>query len=299
MNDNIYAHKFYQRAARGVIKIFLSIYDCPNVNGSDADDVDLSHLPPAERKKEKARLRKLKKKESDVEEARAKQLEDEAKEKRANAKYGDAKPITAPKDDDPKGEKLLAMNPLEEAAKWCLAVYRTPGCDVETFVLVAEVMLRRKKYVACLRSIVQGLKKSPSNPALSVVLVKLALAFIGQPADAAQSPANNVISAELTALLGGSLDVPTYVSQLLDRAAGSTVAHRNAAVRCVVLLGRPSASLEKAVALLTDESLLQGMGVDLQSLIDTHKVSTVNNNLFYFTTLLILLILLNFIDFGR
>jgi hypothetical protein len=44
----------------------LALIDNPNVDSNDAEEVDLSALSPADRKKEKARLRKLKKKEAGV-----------------------------------------------------------------------------------------------------------------------------------------------------------------------------------------------------------------------------------------
>ena len=64
MEDTIFAHKFYQRAARGVIRIYLGLLDTPFAEQKDSDEVDLSNLSPEDRKKEKNRLRKLKKKEA-------------------------------------------------------------------------------------------------------------------------------------------------------------------------------------------------------------------------------------------
>ena len=55
MQDHGYTHKFFQRAFRNVMSIFLHLLEKP-------EDIDgLGHLPPAERKKERSRLQKIKK----------------------------------------------------------------------------------------------------------------------------------------------------------------------------------------------------------------------------------------------
>merc|ERR1719502_2675144 len=102
------------------------------VGEAEQDGPDLSHLPPAERKKEKARLRKLRKKQEEQEEAKRLALEAEAKEKAKEKGEGRGGNIVAPKDEDPKGEKLIEKATLDEAASWCSRVQRLRGCHSDT-----------------------------------------------------------------------------------------------------------------------------------------------------------------------
>ena len=65
-HDQLLSNKFFQRATRGIITIYLHLTDSP-------EDIDgLGHLPTAERKKERMKLKKLKEKEKKEKEAKEK-----------------------------------------------------------------------------------------------------------------------------------------------------------------------------------------------------------------------------------
>lgn len=265
MCDSLFAHKFYQRAFRGAVRVYLSIMDNPVVDQSNLDDFDLSHLSPAERKKEKERRRKLKKKEAETEVVKA------VEEKKPLAKVGD---VEAPKDDDPKGEKLMALPPLEEASKWCLRLQLIPTCDVESRALIAEVMLRRNKFVSALRNISVGLRDQPRNPDLTVALIKFALKF-----DSNKSPnavVNGVVQTELAKLLEGN-DPIAFVMRFVEESIELGLHHRNAAAKCLVELvsreiGNKADMYARAVALLADDGIWSKRGIELNSVIETYRV---------------------------
>ena len=210
IKDKIFGSKLYQRATRGVISIYLSLIDGKKGAGFVAEEEedetsDLSHLTPAERKKEKARRRKLKKKAEYVSNGQTVDI------KRGTLTESTAGGEGVRADDDPQGEKLLSLDPLNEACKWCLRVQRLRNCEASTHASIAEVMRRRGKLVSALRNIICGFRQEPRHPQLTLQLVKLAtVAFESEKEEniSSMSPteriALKVVHDELVELLGGS-----------------------------------------------------------------------------------------------
>ena len=275
MNDTLYSHIFFQRAFRGVVTVYLSLLDAPNEESSQLDEIDLSKLSPEERKKEKARLRKLKKKETSTEDDKTKQLpEEDGKEKKKNAKAGEVKPIVAPKDDDPKGEKLLNLNPLDECMKWCLMILKLPSCDVQSHILILDVMIRKKKFFIGIRSLVQGFKKDPFNASLSYLLVKFAHVFLEDFKDKLNdlSVVNNIVKSELFKLLKNSFDLQKYVDEFIENSKSLSLSHRVAAAKSLLFLYNTPEAKVKALNLFTEESIWNGTGISLEHLIEAYLV---------------------------
>ena len=240
MEDNLYAHKFYQRALRGAVSIMLSLEDrkagaSDGAADNDQDGADLSHLPPAERKKEKARLRKLRKKQEEQEEAKRLALEAEAKEKAKEKGEGRGGNIVAPKDEDPKGEKLIEKATLDEAASWCSRVQRLRGCHSDTHAVIADVMIRRQKYVAALKNVVSGLSKTPNHPECTTMLVKLAIAFSSSSTD--NPLVHSIVDAELRDVMGGNIDVNRFVMEYVEKSKSLGLMHRIGAAKSLAMIG--------------------------------------------------------------
>lgn len=212
MQDEIYTHKFFQRAAKRVLSLYLHLLDTP-------EDIDgLAHLSAADRKKERAKLKKKKAKEAQDEEDRAKE----------DAKWGsggggkDKDDEDAPvKDSDPKGEKLLQKDFLTEAVEWSkLVLLCAQNADPDTLALAAEVFMRREKLTQVLRLLRCGLAQSPLHPALTVMLVKFARKWreqdISKKEGVARARAEKVapvVAAELADLLKG-LELHAFVAQV-------------------------------------------------------------------------------------
>ena len=242
MEDNLYAHKFFQRALRGAVSIILSLEDKKSgvasggADDNDQDGPDLSHLPPAERKKEKARLRKLRKKQEEQEEAKRLTQEAEAKEKaKEKGKEGN---IVAPKDEDTKGEKLLEKASLDEAASWCSRVQRLRGCHSDTHAVIADVMIRRQKYVTALTNVVAGLNKTPHHPDCTCMLVKLAIAFSSTIASSSDSSlVLDIVNDELKNVMGGNMDINRFVMEYVEKSKSLGLLHRIGAAKCLALIG--------------------------------------------------------------
>jgi hypothetical protein len=275
MQDNVFAHPFYQRATRGALKIFLYLIDNP-------DDVDgLAHLPKEDRKRERAKLKKEKaKREKDeaAASAHAATASTEEKEKEKDKKV----------DSDPFGEKLLSRNFIEEANAFCkLISTRMHACDANTLALVAEVYLRRGKLVQVAKALKLGLSSAPNDPGLTVMLIKLYKRLRVQDTtnpSSSSTPAVHdavltALNAELTLLLHGQ-ELQAFVANYVEVATVTFISlpHRIAAARLIVLTAShkgTAGARTRAAELVQEESLWAGRGVTLEHVLGVIKVSTV------------------------
>ena len=286
MEDNIYAHKSFQRAARGALSLYLSVLDKPAA-GSEETTVDMNGLSAAERKKEKAKLKKQQKKAAAAKEAEEKEkiaaaaAAQEQAVANARDKDGDDKrKVGPPKDEDPEGTRYLSLDPTEELAKWATSASRclSQQGDPDTLALVAEVWYRRRKVVLLTRALSVGLRACPKHPALTVQLVRLALAFeqritdVSSIARGLNAVVEELVEAELSDLTCG-LSASAYVSDYARWAPSLGVPHRVAAARCLLMIDNTSNGRSGALSLLTDSSLWEGRGVTLPELLAAHKVT--------------------------
>ena len=276
MQDTVYSHSFLQRAARGAISIYLHLIECP-------EDIDgLGHLSAADRKKEKARLKKRKEKELKV-------FEDKEKAQAEEAKWSGKEVVGEEvKDADPFGEKILQKNYLQECSVWCnlIAPFRSNSamiCSPDTLALVCDVMIRRGKYLPAVRALSIGLKNHPNHPALSVMLVKFA-SKIGGAASCVgtTSPVDlkpimqSVVSEELTLLLGPSISSFSIKYTQYAREYNS-IDCRVAAARITVVGDKTPLGKITAVQLLVEDEMWTGRGVSVVSLSDALNVRTVKH----------------------
>jgi peptide alpha-N-acetyltransferase len=207
--DQSFGHKRYQRALQGALKIYLHLLDAP-------EDVDgLGHLSTAERKKERAKVKKQREKEA-AERARAK----EAKNQEAS-KDDDEDKDSKKEDADPYGDSYVTNKDfLQEANTWCNALLQfaappmsgfpsTEGdllhrCSPETLALIAEVNIRKGKYLKALRVLNTGFQAAPAShihPDLVVVLVKLAQKIKAKKLGTSVAMIPPIVKAEVARLL--------------------------------------------------------------------------------------------------
>ena len=272
MQDNVYAHKFFQRACRGAVRIYLHLQDEPE------DLEGLGHLSKEERKKEKAKRKKLKAKEVKLQEEREKAAEEEAKW------MGKASSPQAVKDADPLGDKFLEKKFLDEAQAWCaLLAPRLSACESETLALYVEVQIRRGKSMQALRALSCGLRRTPGQPALTVALVRFAQRIYGFSTStgagtniAVKDVVKAVVSDELSGLLRG-LSLEAFVAEFVVAAQSgdADMARRVAAARCLVALrgaGMTEAQRVEAGAILDGDALWAGLGVNVVAAADALKV---------------------------
>jgi peptide alpha-N-acetyltransferase len=265
MNDHAFSHKFYQRAARCAISLFLYLLDTP-------EDVDgLGHLNAADRKKERA---KLKKKKAKAEE-KAKADTESREAQGGDNKKTDLDDKNA--DDDPTGEKLMQKSWLDEAVSWAMSMMPVaPLCDGETSALMAEALLRAGKYVQAARVVRTGLARSPGHPSLTVMLVKLARRIRGMDNVSSIAPVsslNPVVQAALAAEIDtamGCSDLTQFVIQYAAEVAsrGSLLDYLGAA-KCVLVNASSkgaAAAKQKALGIVTDEAVLAAKGTAIANI---------------------------------
>jgi peptide alpha-N-acetyltransferase len=190
MQERLYSHKFYRRAAKDAIKIYLELFDMKErgemvVKKKDEDDAEAELSA-----EEKRRLKHKKKREE-----KAKQDE---KAKQAAAAGGKAKKV----DDDPEGEKLLEKDPMEEACK--LAKVLTQYCwqDSATHLLVYECMTRQGKPLHCLQALIKLWELTGKDLTCYKIISPLAhFCFVAKIDDEKLNPAvKEVILSELAPL---------------------------------------------------------------------------------------------------
>ena len=282
--DDAYTHKYFQRATRGVLSTLLHLLDCP-------EDIDgLGHLPPAERKKRREKIKKQKKKD----EAREKAEKEDARWTGSNNPSGNGADNAVKKEkadswtEDPTGEKLLQSAQkdfLSEANTWCsLLMGRVALCDGDTLALLAEVYLRRGKYVQTMRALTVGLQKDPLHPELNLQLVKFIAQVLTAPSSAKKAKIAT-LPASITPILkefvakilnnsSSDFNAGDVAAQFLQKAiALRSLPHLLAALKSAAAVGAASKAFQTASELISDSSLMSdGRGVSAESVIKFLKV---------------------------
>lgn len=195
MQERLYSHKFYRRAAKDAIRIYLELYEKrrrgePVTAAEAAAEGKDSEVSAAERRKLK---QKQKKEEKKAEEERAKQ---------ATTPGGKPKKV----DDDPNGEKLLAQDPLEQCGKLVKTLVHHCGADAATHVLTYDVFSRQGRLLHCLQALLR-LWQLGGHDALYYKLVAPLAHFCfaaNLEGEAVPEPVRQVVLAELAPLLGNS-----------------------------------------------------------------------------------------------
>ena len=235
-------HKFFLRAAKNMLRIQLQRHDQPTSNADDAE-VDMSNMTAAERKREKAKQKKLAKKEAP---APAPEVEEK---KNVNKQHA------VSKDEDPKGELIMAKDPLEEAGHWSHAILRQNCKDAEVLALAAQVMIRRKKFLPALRALTQGHTVDTNHPDIVAATVKFAETVTA----ATLNPVvKDAVDSQLALLIGTS-GVTAYFEKYMLFALSATFEHRIGVAKCLQVL-HPQDAATRATAMLANESL-EGVSV--------------------------------------
>lgn len=163
MEDELYSHKFYRRAAKLALQIYLRLLDAPVEEEAEKKEENLENLSAAERK----RLKHKQKREA------------EKKEKQETGGKPDKDKGGKKKDEDPQGAKLLERARMEEDAlvvvrrlqKYC-ALDRT----TQKFAFLLH--FRRGKLLLCAQALdrlFRLLQQDRFAPALSPLLLQFCL----------------------------------------------------------------------------------------------------------------------------
>lgn len=255
VQDKSFAHKTFQRAIQGVLSIYLHLLDFP-------EDIDgLGHLSPAERKKERSKLKKKKLKEDDA----AKVVAEDDKT-----------------DQDPEGDLLLQKDFLSESNSWCSYLQnRLSLCEGKTLALIAEIMFRRGKHLQGYRTLSIGLKKDANNPEVKTCFVKYAMKWKNKKFVGVNPVIANLLKTEMHSVLesdslAGIVDfVDKYVHRTM---AMKSLRHVLAAIKCLNYVEKGNHNrVGEVVASISEQ---QEYFLCIRDVIETIKVRiTITNHL--------------------
>jgi hypothetical protein len=238
-----YSHKVFQRALNNALKLYLYLLDFP-------EDIDgLGHLSAADRKKERAKLKKKKTTESDK--VQIKDGNNDAKEKVS----------------DPNGELLLQKDFLSEAYTWCqhLLSWSAPPqhgsvelgdlltkCSAENIALIVDVLIRRNRYLPAIRALNIGFQRFPHSSELILVVTKIASKLKAKKLTGMNATVQPIFRQEISRLLGNtnSIDLTNFLDNYLTgyvignelKLGVLSVKHTLAAVKMTHALEKTTAS---------------------------------------------------------
>lgn len=251
--DQVYGEEYFRRAASGLIRIYLHLFDHPPVD--ETAEPDYSNMTAAERKKAKAIARKKKKaaekKEAESKDAsNKKSSSDNGSTKHTNHNKGSKQVVVDP---DPLGKELLKKDPVEEAKKYSSMLAQYAPRRVETWTLRYDVAIRRKKALMALQALHKARLIDPANPEL----FSRTVAFAGKVEDLkAELPAlvQTVLAEETSSILNGK-SVADFVRERAAavRDADAASAASSLPIRIAVakgLVDAKSASVPDACSLI-------------------------------------------------
>jgi hypothetical protein len=189
-----FTHKTFQRAACGAFEIYLHLFDCP-------EDIDgLGHLTAAERKKERAKLRKKQQKtEKDVVDGN-----DETNKKIEVSYFGDC---------------------IKESLSWCKYFDQFLSlCECETLSLVSEVHLRRGKLLPAIRGLAAGLVKDKYHPDINFTLVRFLVKLKAKKFTSVPDFVLSMVKDQLSDIAGVDVTasgINSFTSHFIDYASSS------------------------------------------------------------------------------
>jgi len=122
----------------------------------------------------------------------------------------------APKDDDPDGTKILqATDPLERAWKLLVPLLEWSK-DIDTWITIYDVSIRRKKYLQAVKALNFVKSVDPEDPDLHVRLIDLRKTVTSLP-QAPPAPIGPVLLESAANLLPEDVSLENWNSQYLQR----------------------------------------------------------------------------------
>ncbi|CAE6415873.1 unnamed protein product [Rhizoctonia solani] len=157
--DRIREQGTYRKAAVEAVKIYIQLHDDPSIVAACTPKLT------TEEKKAKAKAVKAASKET---------------KKANNAKEEEVLP---PKDDDPDGLKLLSQEkPIEQALKLLRPLEALQVQDIDVWLTIYDVAIRRKKYLQALKALNVVKKLSPDHHELHWRIVDFRLQTLSEAA---------------------------------------------------------------------------------------------------------------------
>lgn len=237
-------HRNSLRALRGAAQAYLALEDqrkaaAAAAEAAAAEGAEASKLSAAERKKQKAAARKAKAKEASA-------VAVAGAGAGAGAPAGGASAAAegaVAEDEDPHGEKLVAVESALEAAKGFTTKLVNIGAqDLEGAFVVFTTAVRRGKLLQAFRAVHSAQEIDAESPiTLKMVILGVQAAEAALAAEPAPAPVVARVLSELVAKHRGDTPVVEKALGVLAKHAGS-IPHATAALEALVALGSPSRS---------------------------------------------------------
>ena len=228
LEDGIRGHKAFVRACCQAAELYLLLHKADSqVIDKPAEAVD-PKLAKALAKREKAKAAKAKRK-----------AESEAKAQAEAAKNDDSKKKLPKRDadEDPRGEKLAALEPLKESTRLSKALEKYAASSVETHALAFDVSMVRNKPLLALRALRRLASQKDQRP----FVVRLARLMQARPAMTLSATVASVLDAELLALCDNERDPVKFIHAFAERRPA--LRDRSATCRALQHLGVSDPSL--------------------------------------------------------
>jgi len=194
MQERLYSHKFYRRAAKDAIRIYMELHDMKQRGEKITSSTKNGASEEAEMSAEEKRKLKHKKRRE------AKKVEEEKAAQAASGTGGKPKKV----DDDPDGEKLLEKEPVEEAVKLVKQLVLYASQDAATHVLTYDVFSRQGRLLHCLQALLSLWNMSNQDVLHYKLICPLAhFCFVADlGSESMPSAVREVIFSELAPVLG-------------------------------------------------------------------------------------------------
>ncbi|KAG0331568.1 N-alpha-acetyltransferase 16, NatA auxiliary subunit [Podila humilis] len=162
LEDQLYSHPYYFRAAQRAIHCYVSLFDKPD----GPDSPDMEGMTESEKKKLRSKQRKAElKAQKDAEENKKKAVAVQDASKKGKV------------DEDPEGLKYLKIeDPLAEALKFLSHLEALANGRIETHLMAFEIYIRKNKLLLALKALLKSHMIDADNATLHRQLVSFFLA---------------------------------------------------------------------------------------------------------------------------
>ncbi|EMR08274.1 hypothetical protein PNEG_03439 [Pneumocystis murina B123] len=147
--DNLFSHPFYLKAAQLAIKIYVLLYDYPNLK-NDLNYIDSIAFDNKETLKQMENI--------------------QFQNNNLNKKYKENEKLNF--DDDPNGNKLIQTeNPLQDALRFLSPLQSLVLDNIQIYILGFEIYFRQKNYSQALKCILNAQKLDLYHPELHLQII--------------------------------------------------------------------------------------------------------------------------------
>jgi len=262
LEDHLWGHTFFVRAACGIIETYLSIADKPKSAAAEDSEESLDTMSAAERKKAESKRRRAEAKAKAEAEAQARK---EAPAGGAGANSKGKKAKDKPADEDPDGAALAAVEaPLDKASEYLRTLQLHAPGELRTQTFACEIAMRKRKYLLALRALRKAVTIAKDDPTVHRCIVR----FLHEVRTQELPP----VIAEVVALNTEALGLAAGVSLLQFNEAYvercPSVAAHVVGAELVLLLApkQKEAALKRVLSLDLEHCSLQGC-IDAHALV--------------------------------